>query len=60
MTNDQKVQQLFEKFAGDKLYKVTLRALELEAEGKSPNRAKADALSEFRCIKSEDVELDSH
>lgn len=52
-TNDQKVQELFEKLAGDKVYKVTERALELEAEGKSPNRAKADALFEFKCVKND-------
>lgn len=54
-TKDQKVQELFEKLAGDKVYKVTQRALELEAEGKSPNRAKADALEEFKCIKKESL-----
>lgn len=56
LTKDQKVQELFEKLAGDKVYKVTERALELEAEGKSPNRAKADALYEFKCVRNEQAD----
>lgn len=45
-----KVQELFEKLAGDKLYKVTERAEELMEQGKSPERAKADALEEFKLV----------
>lgn len=49
-SNTQKVQELFEKLAGDKLYKVTERVSELEEQGKSPERAMADALEEFKLV----------
>lgn len=49
-TKQEKVNDLFVKLCGDKVYKVTERAIELMNEGKSPDRAKADALEEFKLV----------
>ena len=50
MTNAQKVKELFERVAGDKLDKVQARVVELQAQGKSLERAMADALFDFRLV----------
>lgn len=49
-TTQEKVQELFEKLAGDKLYKVATLVEELVEQGKSRNRAMADALEKFGCV----------
>lgn len=54
--NQQKVVELFERLAGDKLYKISERVVELQEQGKSHERAMADALYEFKCIKLESNE----
>lgn len=55
-SNQQKVTELFERLAGDKLYKVSQRVLELQDQGKKPERAMADALFEFKCVVNEKAE----
>lgn len=43
------INRMFADFAGEKLEKVKETAAKFEAEGKSPNRALADALEKHKC-----------
>lgn len=47
MNNDHKVAELFVRLAGDKLEECMFKAAELTLEGKTSNRAMADALEAF-------------
>jgi hypothetical protein len=52
---DTEIEKLFVKLAGDKLDKVQERVVELQAQGKTLNRARADALFDFKLnTKTED------
>lgn len=52
LSNDQKVEILSQRLAGEKLEKVQKAATELEAQGKTKNRALADALEQHKCPNS--------
>lgn len=51
-SNNQKVEMLYIKLAGDKINEVSVTTSELMAAGWSPERAMADALEEHKCIKN--------
>lgn len=47
-----KVQELFERLAGEYIYKVSQRVVELQEQGKSLERAMADSLFDFKLVKN--------
>lgn len=49
-TPQEQINELFEKLAGDKLYKASILVEEYVEQGKSRNRAMADALEKLRCV----------
>jgi hypothetical protein len=55
-TTQSKVFALYKRLAGDKLHKCDALAVSLINEGYKPERAWAEALDIFKCVKNEVVD----
>ncbi len=51
-----KVFELYTRLAGDKIHKCDALAISLINEGYKPERAWAEALDVFKCVKNESIE----